>query len=314
MLNFQLALPNCHMVNGSLKWVSVPRDFLPLSFFHDTNPSEPLINRLKYFWIRFCFSWDIESQSCLCGVQLTAEIISAVCCTPLRWYPRYVAHCWDDLLSVKHTAEMISALCNISQRLSSWCATYRGDDPRGVWHTEVMVSTVCCNIPWRLSLWCAHTTEIISVHTTESISAVCNTLQRWSPRCATYRRDKLHTSESKLKSSMVNGCQKIISRNTSIMKERKNWIAKNFFFCTPWNNMVIKYIDEIGTKFENTLACLSGAQIGSNHKKLEVKNLVTHSLSQLCPTHQNQTSSPSPLILNERIFNCEWLPHNCVSS
>ena len=44
-------------------------------------------------------------------------------------------------------------------------------------------------------------------------------------------------------------------------------------------NFEIKYLGEIEIKFENTLACLSGAQIGSNReKKLEVENLVTHFL------------------------------------
>ena len=33
------------------------------------------------------------------------------------------------------------------------------------------------------------------------------------------------------------------------------------------DNFVIKYLDEIKTEFENTLACLSVAQIGSNHEK-----------------------------------------------
>ena len=32
-------------------------------------------------------------------------------------------------------------------------------------------------------------------------------------------------------------------------------------------NFVIKYLGEIETEFENTLACLSGAQMGSNHEK-----------------------------------------------
>ena len=30
---------------------------------------------------------------------------------------------------------------------------------------------------------------------------------------------------------------------------------------------MIEYLDEIETEFENTLACLSGAQMGSNHEK-----------------------------------------------
>ena len=37
---------------------------------------------------------------------------------------------------------------------------------------------------------------------------------------------------------------------------------------------MIEYLGEIETKFENTLACLSGAQMGLN----QVKNLLTHSL------------------------------------
>ena len=38
-----------------------------------------------------------------------------------------------------------------------------------------------------------------------------------------------------------------------------------------------EYLIEIETK-ENILCCLSGAQMGSNHEKIEVENLVTHSL------------------------------------
>ena len=33
------------------------------------------------------------------------------------------------------------------------------------------------------------------------------------------------------------------------------------------DNFVIEYLGEIGTKFENTLACISEAQMGSNHEK-----------------------------------------------
>ena len=34
-----------------------------------------------------------------------------------------------------------------------------------------------------------------------------------------------------------------------------------------FSNYVIEYLDDIDTEFENTLACLSGAQVGSNHGK-----------------------------------------------
>ena len=41
---------------------------------------------------------------------------------------------------------------------------------------------------------------------------------------------------------------------------------------------MIEYLSKIETEFENTLAGLSGAQMESNHEKMEVKNLVAHSL------------------------------------
>ena len=34
-----------------------------------------------------------------------------------------------------------------------------------------------------------------------------------------------------------------------------------------FSNFEIEYLGEIETEFENSLACLSGAQIGSNHEK-----------------------------------------------
>ena len=51
---------------------SASRDTQPL-FFHDSNPSWPLINRLRYFQIQFRFCRDTWSQSCLRGVLHTAE-------------------------------------------------------------------------------------------------------------------------------------------------------------------------------------------------------------------------------------------------
>ena len=41
---------------------------------------------------------------------------------------------------------------------------------------------------------------------------------------------------------------------------------------------MIEYLDDIKTKFENTLGCLSGAQMGLNYEKNKVENLETHSL------------------------------------
>ena len=34
-----------------------------------------------------------------------------------------------------------------------------------------------------------------------------------------------------------------------------------------FSNFVIEYLGEIKTEFKNTLTCLSGAQMGSNHEK-----------------------------------------------
>ena len=50
-------------------------------------------------------------------------------------------------------------------------------------------------------------------------------------------------------------------RFVSLQSEKKN-ISENG---TPY--FVIEYLGEIETEFENTLGCLSGAQIGSNHEK-----------------------------------------------
>ena len=44
------------------------------------------------------------------------------------------------------------------------------------------------------------------------------------------------------------------------------------------DNFVIEHLSEIETEFKNTLACFSGAQMGSNLEKMEVENLMTHSL------------------------------------
>ena len=45
-----------------------------------------------------------------------------------------------------------------------------------------------------------------------------------------------------------------------------------------FSNFVIEYLGGIETEFENIFACLSGAHMGLNHEKMEVENLVTHSL------------------------------------
>ena len=113
-------------------WECVTR-FQTSSFFHDSNPSGPMINKLKYFRIQFRNPGNIlknfklwcastaESDSAvyiiprcqtpsdekfskmkkLCGVQLTAESSSAVCIIQRSLTPRCasVSHCRVNNLS-----------------------------------------------------------------------------------------------------------------------------------------------------------------------------------------------------------------------
>ena len=50
--------------------------------------------------------------------------------------------------------------------------------------------------------------------------------------------------------------------------------------CTPWSffKIHIQYLGEIETEFENTSSRLSESQMGSNHYKIEVENLVELSI------------------------------------
>ena len=63
------------------------------------------------------------------------------------------------------------------------------------------------------------------------------------------------------------------------------------------NNLEIKYLYEIETEFENTLACLSWAQMGSNHEKnwrlkillhtpFKIENLIVWLLFEMIPRDQ----------------------------
>ena len=64
---------------------------------------------------------------------------------------------------------------------------------------------------------------------------------------------------------------------------KTNWFAKKICWsprCAAHrrDHFVIEYLGKIETELENILACLSGAQMDLNYEKLEVENLVTHSL------------------------------------
>ena len=81
------------------------------------------------------------------GMLHTAEIVSVVCCTPLRSSPRYDAHHGDHLRVVLHTAEIvsvvcteiISAVCCTPQRLSPQWDAHRRDHLRGMMHTAEII-------------------------------------------------------------------------------------------------------------------------------------------------------------------------------
>ena len=92
--------------------------FSTSSFFHYLNPSGPLINRLKYFRIRFRFRQDIKMFKKLLGVHPTGESSSAVCITQRSQEmksspktPRCASHRGVRLCSVHHTAESSSEVC-----------------------------------------------------------------------------------------------------------------------------------------------------------------------------------------------------------
>ena len=79
--------------------------FSTSSFFHDLNPSGPLINRLKYFrsHTRRC---DAHRGAGLSGVMHTTESDSAVRSTPRSLTQRCDAHRGVRLGGEMHTAEL----------------------------------------------------------------------------------------------------------------------------------------------------------------------------------------------------------------
>ena len=170
---------------------SVSRDFRP-SFFYDSNPSRSLINRLKYFRIRFWFPQDIWSQisknlNPQCASHRRIKILDLA-------NQKKFLHIFSFILDV-FTPKMISPDCffKSNERLTKisililQCAVWlRGVHPiGGLWlhsgkHTAELFenfwsldSTVCSLTPRYASHWGAwHSGEM---HTTESDSLVCIT-------------------------------------------------------------------------------------------------------------------------------------------
>ena len=127
---------------------SVSQDSLP-SFFHDSNPSRPQINRLTYLRIQFWFRWDIQIFTKLHGVRLSRSQ------TP-----------W---CASSQGVRLCCVLPNVES--NSQCASHCGVK----WSQFFKKSLMC--IPLRSwTLWCAssHRVRLCGVHhTTESSSAVC---------------------------------------------------------------------------------------------------------------------------------------------
>ena len=111
---------------------SESQDFWLSFFFHDSNPSGPLINRLKYFRIRFRFRRDIKILKKLCSVHPTAESDSTECIILLSQTPWCASYRGVRLRGVHHTVESWkqgiwknSAVCIPLQSQNPWCASYR---------------------------------------------------------------------------------------------------------------------------------------------------------------------------------------------
>ena len=106
-----LCCSNCHNV------VFTPKGSVSRDFFHDSSPSGPLINRLKYFRIWFQLSplWDAYCGDHLQGMMHTAEIDFAVGYTPRSFFSklepltqRYDPHRRDCLRSIWGTQQRLS--------------------------------------------------------------------------------------------------------------------------------------------------------------------------------------------------------------
>ena len=114
-----------------IKWAnSQPCPFLKgvchkifdIHFFHDSNPSRPLIKRLENFRIRFQFHRDIWIFKKLRGVHHTGES------SDLKFFitPRCASHRGVRLCGVHPTAESSYTVCIIPRSLTSRCASHCG--------------------------------------------------------------------------------------------------------------------------------------------------------------------------------------------
>ena len=112
--------------------------FLPLFIFHDSHPSGPLKNKLKYFHILFNFAERLEFL-----------INSMVCIPPRSQSPQCASHRGVNLRSVHQTAESIvpnfSGVQNtISQTTLRYASLHR-DNLRSVHHSTETISQQLCS-------------------------------------------------------------------------------------------------------------------------------------------------------------------------
>ena len=129
-------------------------EIFDLHFVHDLNPSGPLINKLKYFRIRYRISRYIQifKSSTVCIIQRSQAL-------------QYASHRGVKLCGVHHTAESSDQKCSknsvvcispLSQTL--WCASLCGVELCCVMHTAesiiYQVSVLIQSFTNAIFLWC----------------------------------------------------------------------------------------------------------------------------------------------------------------
>ena len=121
-----------HVVpTSSLKGVCHEMRWFDLHFFHDSNPSRPLMNRLKCFGIRFWFPRDIQIFKKLCSVHPTtvssSKVLRCASHRGVKWSKVFLKtlRC-ASFRGVHPSAELSSAVCIIPQSLTPQYASHRG--------------------------------------------------------------------------------------------------------------------------------------------------------------------------------------------
>ena len=129
---------------------------------------------------------------------------------------------------------------------------------RGVLHSAEIISAVY-KIPRRSSLYAdlsgvQHTAEInCTPRKQNQILHLSMVIFKETIRKNPFRGEHIHHERKSLRYKML------IYFKKKCLSQRCAAHCGDYF--------VIEYLSEIGTEFENTLSCLSGAQIGLNHEK-----------------------------------------------